>query len=141
MGILIDSSVLIEWERQKFNIKDLIASREEEAFFISVVTVSELLHGVHRAKDSKQRMHRSAFVETVISEFEALEIDVQTARIHGEISAELAKKGVVVGSQDLWIGCSAIAHGLGVATINVRDFKRIPGLRVDLWTVEKVDPE
>lgn len=141
MGILIDSSVLIEWERRKFNIEDLIASREEEAFFISVVTVSELLHGVHRAKDPRQRMRRSAFVETIISEFEALEIDVQTARIHGEISADLAKKGVVVGSQDLWIGCSAISHGLAVATINLRDFKRIPGLKVELWSPDKADSE
>lgn len=141
MGILIDSSVLIEWERKKFNIKDLIVSREDESFFISVVTVSELLHGVHRAKDPKQKMHRSAFVETVISEFEALEIDVKTARMHGGISADLAQKGVVVGAQDLWIGCSAIAYGLSVATINLRDFKRIPGLKVELWASQKVDPD
>lgn len=137
MGILIDSSILIEWERRKFNIQDRIASRENEAFFISVVTISELLHGVHRAKDPRQRMRRSAFVETVISEFEALDIDVQTARIHGEVSATLAQKGVIVGSQDLWIGCSAISHGLAVVTCNLRDFKRIPGLKVELWPAEE----
>ncbi len=139
MGILIDSSVLIEWERKRFDIKKLIEPHQGESFYISVVTISELLHGVHRAKDPRQRMRRSAFVETVISEFEALEIDVQAARIHGEISASLAKQGIFIGSQDLWIGTTAISHGLTIVTHNLKDFKRIPGLKIEQWPGEDRD--
>ncbi|MBF0548666.1 MAG: PIN domain-containing protein [Candidatus Riflebacteria bacterium] len=136
MGILIDSSVLIEWERKHFDIKQLIEPHQGENFYISVVTISELLHALHRAKDPRQKMRRSAFVETVISEFEALESDVQTARIHGEISASLAKQGIIVGSQDLWIGCTGISNGLTIVTHNLKDFRRIPGLQIEQWPCE-----
>ncbi len=133
MGVLIDSSVLIEWERQRFDVTPFVARRADEAFFISVVTVSELLHGVYRARDERQKLRRSAFVEMLIAECEALDIDVRVARLHGELSASLIRQGVAVGSHDLWIGCTAIAHGLTLVTYNLKDFQKIPGLRLETW--------
>ena len=49
MGLIFDSSVLIYLERNLQNIEKIISEREEEPYGISVITVSELLHGVHRA--------------------------------------------------------------------------------------------
>jgi predicted nucleic acid-binding protein len=136
VGILIDSSVLIEWERKKFDLAGFIRPRQNESFFISVITVSELLHGVGRARRPEMRMRRSAFVERIIAEFPALEIDIPTARLHGEISANLSSHGVFIPAQDLWIGCTAIYHGLSVWTCNLRDFKRIPGLTVEKFPAD-----
>ena len=51
VGVLIDTSVLIDYERGRVDLEARIRGREEETFFLSVVTASELLHGVHRAKD------------------------------------------------------------------------------------------
>jgi predicted nucleic acid-binding protein len=45
MGVLIDSSVLIEYERGRIDLQAELAGREEEEFFLSVITASELLHG------------------------------------------------------------------------------------------------
>ena len=36
----------------------------------------------------------------------------------------------LIGAHDLWIAATALAHGMGVATANPRDFRRVPGLRV-----------
>jgi len=52
MGIILDTSILIEAERGKFDIDIFINGREEEPFALSVITVAELLHGVHRADSS-----------------------------------------------------------------------------------------
>jgi len=52
------------------------------------------------------------------------------ARVHAEVWAALAARGNVIGSHDLWIAATALAHGFGVATGNKRDFGRVPGLRV-----------
>ena len=104
-----------------------VAGAEERA--ISVITVSELLHGVHRARGAR-RARRRAFVEHLLGQLDAVPITEPVARVHAEVWALLARRGTVIGSHDLWIAATAIAHGFGVATQNDRDFGRVPGLRV-----------
>jgi tRNA(fMet)-specific endonuclease VapC len=54
MGLLIDSRVLIGFEREGKELEARVRGREEEDVFLSVISASELLHGVHRAtKDRK----------------------------------------------------------------------------------------
>ena len=57
-------------------------------------------------------------------------MDEAAARIHAAIGAGLAADGTSIGTHDLWIGATALANGLGVATHNAADLRRIPGLRV-----------
>ncbi len=56
MGVVLDTSVLIEAERQRFEIDKFTENREDEIFGLSVITVAELLHGVHRADSTKRRL-------------------------------------------------------------------------------------
>ena len=133
MGVLIDASILIEFERSQVAIEQKLAGREDEEFFLSVVTASELLHGVHRARASDVRARRSAFVEAVLSRFPLLSIDLPTARTHAQIWAELASTGKMIGPHDLWIAAACIAHGLTLVTANVREFQRVPGLAIESW--------
>lgn len=49
MGVLIDASVLIGWGRAALDLDARVEGRGDESFFLSVLTVSELLDGVHRA--------------------------------------------------------------------------------------------
>ncbi len=64
MGFLIDASILIAHERGRLDLDTLvredIAGRESESMYLSVVTASELLHGVHRADDSARRARRDS---------------------------------------------------------------------------------
>jgi predicted nucleic acid-binding protein len=50
--------------------------------------------------------------------------------VHADIWADLSARGEAIGAHDLWIGATALAHGLGVATRNATHFQRIDGLRV-----------
>src|ERR1700722_8148171 len=106
---------------------DGLLGEEERA--ISVITVSELLHGVLRAQGAT-RARRQAFVEHLLAGLQAIPITEPVARIHADIWAGLADRGAPVGAHDLWIAATAIAHGLAVATRNNTYFERIPGLRV-----------
>lgn len=133
MGILIDSTVLIDFERGRMDLEDRITGRDDEPFLLSVVSVSELLHGVHRAGDRTRRARRSAFVEAVLDRFPILAIDLPTARAHAELWAELATAGTPICAHDLWLAAAALAHGLTLATANVRHFDRVPGLAVEAW--------
>ena len=135
MGVLIDTSILIQYERGHLNLEPHLArGGEEEEFFLSVVTASELLHGVHRAVPPEVRMKRSAFVEGLLERFPLLPLDLATARVHAMVWAELARAGKMIGPNDLWIAATALAHGLTMVTANVREFDRVPGLIVEVWT-------
>lgn len=136
MGVLIDASLLIEAERgRRLDVISKIKGREEEEFFISVVTASELLHGVWRVRqnDPKIRARRSSFVEGILERFPILPIDLATARSHAQLWAEMESKRILIGSHDSWLAAACIAHGLSLATATIKEFKKVPGLTVEKW--------
>jgi len=132
MGIIFDTSVLVSFERGLININRLVAGREKEPFGISVITVSELLHGVHRADSQKRRLKREAFVEKIIETFPIYPFDLNASRIYARLWASLAKKGTQVGAHDLMIASTAISLGFSVLTLNLRDFRKIKGLNLEV---------
>ncbi len=133
MGTLIDSSVLIAWERERLDLKSQLADHADENFAISTITASELLHGVHRTTTTARRSQREAFVEGLLSRLPIISFDLITARIHARLSAELARKGTPVGLNDLIIAATAMARGFDVATRDERSFPKIPGLSLLRW--------
>jgi tRNA(fMet)-specific endonuclease VapC len=128
VALLIDTDLLIDLERGvAAPAVEQVLGDEERA--ISVITVSELLHGVARATGGR-RARRRAFVEHLLAELQAIPITEPVARVHADAWATLARRGAVIGAHDLWIAATALAYGLGLATRNVSDFERVDGLRV-----------
>jgi tRNA(fMet)-specific endonuclease VapC len=128
VAVLIGTDMLVDLERGVANPAVEQAIGDEDRA-ISVITVSELLHGVHRAKGA-QRTRRGAFVEHLLAELQAIPITETVARVHADVWVRLAARGQVIGAHDLWIAATALAHGLGIATGNPEEFERVPGLRV-----------
>lgn len=133
MGVLIDSNVLIAIERKGVDISSFIRGREDEEMFLSVVSASELLHGVYHAKERGTRSKRLAFVEAVLIAFPVLEIDLATARFHAQLWNDLEEAGIMIGLNDSWIAATCLAHDFAIVTDNVREFARVPDLRVEVW--------
>jgi tRNA(fMet)-specific endonuclease VapC len=98
--------------------------------FVSVITVSELLTGVHRADSEVRRARRSAFVEAIIGGITALDFTTEIARVHAELWSDLAVRGRPIGAHDLIIAATAVAYDLSLLTDNVDEFTRIPALNV-----------
>ena len=134
MGVILDTSVLIEAERRESEITRFIKSREDEVFGLSVITVAELLHGVHRAHSTRRRVKRNAYVEKVIEFFPIYNFEISTARIYAELWSHLSKKGVQIGAHDLIIGATALSLGFSVATYNKGHFERLEGLKIEILT-------
>ena len=133
MAVLIDSSILIEAARGRLDLEPHVARHGDEEAFLSVVTASELLHGVHRATMPDVRARRSAFVEGVLERFPLLSVDLACARAHAHLWAELRQAGALIGPHDLWLAATCVAHGLTMVTANVREFARVPGLDLEVW--------
>ena len=128
MALLIDADVLIRLERSARNLQPLMKSHGEEQVYLSVVTASELLHGVWRARDIAVRARRQDFVEAILDRIPILEIDVSVARRHASLWAELAEKRAMIGLHDSWIAATCLVHQLTLLTYNAREFDRVQGL-------------
>jgi tRNA(fMet)-specific endonuclease VapC len=124
MGILFDTSYLIDLERQATTLPP-----EEEAA-IAAITLSELVHGVLRA-DARHRAARQARVEAILGSVEIVPFDDRIARVHAGLWADLERSGRALGAHDLQIAATAISLGWPVATLDDRAFRRVPGL--SLW--------
>jgi tRNA(fMet)-specific endonuclease VapC len=130
VGLILDSSVLISAERETFDLPALLASAKDDAVAIAAVTASELLHGVERARDSAARSRRSQTIEGLLADFVTIPFGLHEARIHARIWATLAAKGRMIGAHDLLVAATAISVGSDLVTLNQKEFRRVPGLRL-----------
>lgn len=97
---------------------------------ISTVTYMELIYG---AEKSAQPERNLADIEGLAARLVVLDYDRQAAEHTGQIRAELAKQGLMIGPYDQMIAAHARSAGLITVTNNVAEFVRVPGLRVENW--------
>jgi tRNA(fMet)-specific endonuclease VapC len=97
---------------------------------ISVVTYGELLFG---ARKSSRQSEALKIIDEFATSVAVLPLPLQAAAIYGHLRAGLEAKGQMIGGNDLWIASHAKAEGLILVTNNEREFKRIPGLKVENW--------
>ncbi len=130
MAQLIDTSVLVTLERRGWPLSSLAATAPDEPVALASITASELLMGVYRANTPERQVRRRVFVEALLGRLPVLPFDLQVARQHAQLWAELVATGQLVGAHDLLIAATAMAHGYAVLTENAREFHRVPGLIV-----------
>jgi tRNA(fMet)-specific endonuclease VapC len=133
LGILLDSSILIEAERGRLDLDLRLEAAGAEPVAISSITASELLHGVHRAVTARDRIRREEFVEGLIGKITIADFGLREARVHAAVWADLRSRGVMIGAHDLLIAATALALEHRLATANLRDFTRIPDLKIEHW--------
>lgn len=97
---------------------------------ISSVTLSELCFGVEKSLDpSRNREALEAFlVPLEVAPFEA-----SAAFRYGGLRAALERAGKPIGSMDMLIASHALALSVPLVTNNVREFSRVPGLKLENW--------
>ncbi len=128
MGLIIDSSLLIAAERGRFDMEAFLeAEAAMESIFITSVTASELLHGVHRATPEK-RAGRETYVESVLGDLPILSFDLPCARRHARLWASLEVSGNRIGAHDMMIAAICLRFGHKLATLNEGEFGRVEGL-------------
>ena len=134
MGVILDSSILIAGERRKDSVAEVLERVEavcgKTAAALSAVTAVELTHGIYRAKTDADRLRRQTFVEEIYQTVAVHPLTLEVARLAGRIHGEQMGRGVSIDFPDLLIGATALHLGFDVATLNVKHFRRIPGVKV-----------
>ena len=97
---------------------------------VSSITLSELEYGVEKSLAKKRnRIALASF----LGPLEIAPYDEVAARAYGSIRCGLERAGTPIGSLDVLIGAHALSLGLTLVTNNEREFRRIPGLKIENW--------
>jgi tRNA(fMet)-specific endonuclease VapC len=101
-----------------------------EQLCISSVTLGELHYG---AEKSARRADNLTAIEHFVARLDVLPFDARAAAHYGQLRAEHERAGTPCGPHDMQIGGHARSGGLIVVSNNVREFGRMPGVRVEDW--------
>jgi tRNA(fMet)-specific endonuclease VapC len=104
-------------------------AHEIDGLGISVITVSELYWGVCKSGSVRNQTALDRF----LSPLTVIDFDQSAARKYGELRAHLDKQGTPIGLLDMQIAAHALSLGLTLVTNIVREFERVPGLKVENW--------
>ena len=97
---------------------------------ISVLTYGELIYGAFKSERRKENLH---IIGEFIEGFRPLPLPLEAGQAYGRIKDSLRAQGQIIGENDLWIAAHALAGDFILVTNNLRDFKRIHGLKLENW--------
>ncbi len=122
-----DTSFLIDIQKERKlggqgRAHDFLRHNQERIMLVSAIAVGEFSEGFRASNDP-------ALIR-ILSAFEVLDVDTQVSLLYGENARRLRESGQLIGSNDLWIGCSSVRHGVPLVTRNDQHFNRISGLVV-----------
>ena len=95
----------------------------------SIVVAAEIRFGLCKCVSARLRAH----VEQLMSALDILPLESPVDAHYGEIRAHLQQIGQPIGQNDLFIAAHARAMDLTLVTHNMREFERVPGLKVENW--------
>ncbi len=128
---LLDTNICIYIIRHKpAEVRERFERLEAGAAVLSVITFGELQFGIAKSR------HAAAAARTLselITHLPVLPLPAEAGVEYGRLRAAAEAKGTPVGNNDLWIAAHAKAAGLTLVSNNLREFRRLPGLRLENW--------
>jgi predicted nucleic acid-binding protein len=103
----------------------------DDALAVSVICEAELLFGLEWKQSA---MLNSLYAQLLENRLRVLPVDAGVAGKFSQIKAACRKKGFSVSDFDFLIAATARAHGLILATLNVRHFEGMEGLGLEDWS-------
>ncbi len=96
---------------------------------LSTIVAAELEYGAAKAGIARQRARLNDLIDTLPTEAFSAADSVQ----FGKLSTYLERRGEMIGPFDLLIDAQALRLGATIVTHNIREFSRIPGLKLEGW--------
>ncbi|ORV16481.1 type II toxin-antitoxin system VapC family toxin [Mycobacterium celatum] len=128
LRLSIDTTFLIDLQRERSAgdtdgpAHRLLKRSPDAELFLSTIALGEFAEGFDQADNP---------VVTAVREGHTLvPVDDQTSFVYAKVVRGLRSRGELIGSNDLWIGCTSLRLGVPIVTANVADFRRIDGLGI-----------
>lgn len=132
--ILLDTNVVSQFSKSTPHprVAQWLESVDPWATWISAITVAEMRLGVAQLAEGKRKTVLSNSVQQSLDLFAAscLPFDAVAAEAYARLVAARRRSGRPIGIMDAQIAAIAVATGCTLATLNVKDFEGIDGLKV-----------
>ena len=130
-GVILDTGIIIEIERGSLDL-DKAAGDASESVAMAAITVCELLRGVAKLPAGVRRARSERWLETLLGTVPIIDYDLEIARVHAALWAELNALGQSLGAHDQMIAATAISLGFELATRDAA-FRGVPELVLRRW--------
>jgi tRNA(fMet)-specific endonuclease VapC len=105
---------------------------------VSVITVEEQMRGwlaaIRAATTPEARAIAYQRLRMAIGYFASFSLLDYTTPMDALV-ADLRKQSIRIGTQDLRIAAIALVHGVTLVTRNTVDFRQVPGLTIEDWSI------
>jgi tRNA(fMet)-specific endonuclease VapC len=110
-----------------------INNSARDALAISIVSAGDLHYDLQRLRPSQHARKLAEQLHELTEVVAVHELPVLAARHYGSIKAGLHAAGTPIRENDLWIAAHALAADMTLVTNNLREFQRVPGLKLENW--------
>jgi len=111
-------------------VKERFLATDPSKILLCAVVKAELYFGAMKSSRTKDNLN---LLDALFANFKSLSFDDPAAKKYGEIRIALARQGTPIGPNDLMIASIAAVHNAVIVTHNLREFLRVPELKVDDW--------
>ncbi|HEX2685396.1 MAG TPA: type II toxin-antitoxin system VapC family toxin [Kofleriaceae bacterium] len=130
MKLLLDTNVCISIMNRDERVRRHLEQHAPSALRMSAITLAELRFG---AAKSTQPRRAVTNLNAILSKIGVVPFDDAATARYGELRALLERRGSPIGPLDTLIAAHALSLRWTLATHNVREFRRVPGLGIDDW--------
>jgi predicted nucleic acid-binding protein len=126
-ALILETTFLVDLERELARgspgpAQQFLEANEDATLHITYTIAGELAAGASLSDRDRWR--------DFVAPFRILPFNEDVAWQYGQSYRYLKEQGLVIGTNDLWIAATALAHDLPLATRNRRHFSRVPGLKI-----------
>jgi tRNA(fMet)-specific endonuclease VapC len=130
MAFLLDTNIVSDLVRHPYGrVAQRIAEVGSDHVFTSILVAAELYYGTGR----KRSQRLSDRLDGILVRINVLPFEAPADRLYAEVRIRLEQAGNIIGANDLFIAAHALALQYTLVTNNMREFSRIPGLKIENW--------
>jgi tRNA(fMet)-specific endonuclease VapC len=130
MKYVLDTNTLIYFFKGIGNIKNRLLFLPPNEIGVPTIVLFELEVGIAKSSSPRKRISQLKDFTDLVS---VIPFGIAEAKTAAQIRAKLDKKGIPIGPCDVLIAACAKANNLKLVTHNIKEFKRIEGLRLEDW--------
>ncbi len=130
--VVLDTNILVDFLRNNEEVVNKIKSYYDSDLPVMTtsITLFELFRGAYASHNPEKKI---SDIELLIEDIDILYFDVKSSKIVGKIYNELKKHGKTIGILDQLIAGIVISNNEKLVTGNIKEFSRIPDLKIEKW--------
>lgn len=135
MKYLLDTNTCIRFLNDPSSpVADRLKALSPTDVVLCDIVKAELCFGAERSQRREQNLQT---LDEFFGVLPSLPFEGRAARAYGRLRSRLYEQGTPIGSNDMLIAATAVAHRLILVTNNRREFERVAGLQIEDWVNDR----